>query len=991
MHAVLLFALLIVATLSSIASVVAIGQYKLLSHTMCKNASSSGCHNETHSFDAKDQYAYVYFRIEMGETGRFGGSTVSWYYQSGSMEYSYTFDAYEVKKGETWWFYTWMSIRNDKADLRGFWHVDVIGPAGELLFTEQFTIGPFYQIRIDATGFPESVSIPIKVDGEDYGQIKEGVSKQLGFAPGTSHKLTVEKTTATVEAVRWYVQEDTWEFTGEGTHSFTYEEQYELGIEIDPAEAVTVTGAGWYPKGTAVNIQIPEVVNVDSGRQFVRRSITVNEQEVATPPTSITMDKPYTIRIQYQKQYYLKVISDYGNPQGEGWYDNGAKATFSVASPIPQAGVLGLLGGRMVFRAWTGDSSSTSVSASIWMNGPKTVTAEWSTDNTLVYVVIGAIVAVLIVALLLVRRRRKATPSPAHGSASVPSVAVHRFGGSGFFRRHFTIALLVLIVSTISVLGCQQAYAIPSSNMLQVPYHPQETDYYCGVASVQMAIHYISGDVIPQDTLAKELKTVPKEGTWTYMMHKPFDLRRYPAVHQAHATLDELKNQNSRGYVSVIVIWADTDHKYTHYVVVIGYNATGIFVNDPWPSNWGQPVSRRTGEKAFISNKLLSNLWAYLDEWVFEIPYESRIYVFTLSVTGVEDTYQSGPVALVIDGTEWGQIKSGELQSFYFKVETTHTVSVDEYVSGPEGTRYYAADNAITITSQDTHVIEYVEQHRLLVETITGTSEKWLAPDQTETLGPYDEIVPAVDSGTRYFFLGLVVDGVEQETTSVTLHMDQPHTVAVRYVTQYFLKVISDSGDPKGEDWYAPGDVATYSVTTPYGFLTQRVFVSWTGDITSAEPQGTLTMTRPYTIEAKWRDDYTQLFMVFVVGTAALIVPVFIMKRRKPQELAPPTVVQQEAFKYSIYADQETLDHMRSWIQGHRSSQQLWRWFHGPPFSFETPMLHPASDDKSCEDHQKQSHSVVDDSLIQTRGYREGQWKSEECQFEYVGNNVHSV
>jgi hypothetical protein len=430
MHAVLLFALLIVATLSSISSVVAIGQYKLLSHTMCKNASSSGCHNETHSFDAKDQYAYVYFSIEMGETGQFGGPTLSWYYQSGSMEHSSTFGAKAVTKGAWWWFWSWISIRDDKAaDLRGFWHVDVIGPAGELLFTEQFTIGPFYQIRVDATGLPESVSIPIKVDGEDYGQIKGGISKKLGFAPGTSHKLTVEKETATVEGVRWYAQEDTWEFTGEGTHSFAYEEQYELGIEIDPAEAVTVAGAGWYSKGAAVNIQIPEVVNVDIGRQFVRKSITVNEREIATPPTSITMDKPYTIRIQYQKQYYLKVISDYGNPQGEGWYDNGAKATFSVASPIPQAGVLGLLGGRIVFKAWTGDLSSTSASASIWMNGPKTVTAEWTNDNTLVYVVMGAIVAVLIVvlvvALLLVRRRKRTIPSSAHGPAAVPPVPVH--------------------------------------------------------------------------------------------------------------------------------------------------------------------------------------------------------------------------------------------------------------------------------------------------------------------------------------------------------------------------------------------------------------------------------------------------------------------------------------------------------------------------------------------------------------------------------------
>ena len=423
-HAALLITILILVILSSVSSVAAISQYKLLSHTMCKNVTQKGvCVNEAHIFDASDKAAFVWFKIKAEETGTVTANE-KWYYQTDSVEHSGNWEP-KVAKGEAWYFWSHISISDDKADLRGFWRAEIY-IEGQFAFAEEFTIGPYYQVQISVTGDPETTSVPIRIDGEAYGELKGGQSKKLGFAPGTSHELSVQKEIATKEGVRWVTQEDAWQFSGEGSHTFTYEEQYQLSIETAPVGAVTIAGAGWYSKGAAVNIgQIPEVVNVDSGTKLVRKSISVDKQEVATPPTSITMDKPHTVRIQYQKQYHLKVISDYGNPQGEGWYDDGAKATFSVESPSPQAGVLGLLGGRMVFKAWTGDSSSTSVSASIQMNGPKTVTAKWTTDNTLLYVVIGAIVAVvLIVALLLVRRRKKASPSPAHGPVSVPAVAV---------------------------------------------------------------------------------------------------------------------------------------------------------------------------------------------------------------------------------------------------------------------------------------------------------------------------------------------------------------------------------------------------------------------------------------------------------------------------------------------------------------------------------------------------------------------------------------
>lgn len=422
--AALLFVILTVAVLSSLPSVSAITQYKLLGHQMCKNAKDFECKGETHAFDAKDEYAYVLFNIKMEETGEFGGPTADWYYQSDSVEYSYTFGDSDVRKGVTWWFWNRMSIRNDKADMRGFWRVEVTGPAGEQLFTDEFTIGPFYQVRIDVGGIPETVSIPIRVDDENYGKIKGGQAKNFGFPPGTSHELIVQKESTAKEGVRWATQESTWEFSGEGSHSFTYEEQYELSIVIDPTGAVSVTGAGWYWKGATANIgQIPETVDVNSGTRFVRETVILDNQGISTPPTTITMDKPHTIKIQYRKQYYLTVTSGYGNPQGEGWYNELTSAKFSVTSQWPVEGFPGMLGAKYVFDHWSGDFTGTTTTGSVSMNGPRTVRAEWHPDYTMFYVVLGAIAAVIVVVVVVLFMKRRKTGAPSSGYQAPPAPA----------------------------------------------------------------------------------------------------------------------------------------------------------------------------------------------------------------------------------------------------------------------------------------------------------------------------------------------------------------------------------------------------------------------------------------------------------------------------------------------------------------------------------------------------------------------------------------
>ncbi|MEM3590861.1 MAG: hypothetical protein QW702_02010 [Candidatus Bathyarchaeia archaeon] len=131
------------------------------------------------------------------------------------------------------------------------------------------------------------------------------------------------------------------------------------------------------------------------------KAVKIPRAESGTYSLTVTMNAPHTITFNYTIQYYLTVKSEYGNPQGEGWYDANSKATFSVS---PTA--IGFLI-QQVFTGWSGDSTATSPSATIVMNGPKIVIANWKTDYTQLYVTIIGIVVMGTISFIALKRRKR--------------------------------------------------------------------------------------------------------------------------------------------------------------------------------------------------------------------------------------------------------------------------------------------------------------------------------------------------------------------------------------------------------------------------------------------------------------------------------------------------------------------------------------------------------------------------------------------------------
>jgi len=128
--------------------------------------------------------------------------------------------------------------------------------------------------------------------------------------------------------------------------------------------------------------------------------------------SSSTFSSSGSYVFEYATQYYLEVISKYGEAQGSGWYDSGSKVVFSVApSSLEMIGIEGALGARYVFDHWVGDSTATTPEATITMDAPKRVEAVWRTDTTPVYLAAVAVICtlgVIVVVGAMVMRRRSA-------------------------------------------------------------------------------------------------------------------------------------------------------------------------------------------------------------------------------------------------------------------------------------------------------------------------------------------------------------------------------------------------------------------------------------------------------------------------------------------------------------------------------------------------------------------------------------------------------
>jgi uncharacterized repeat protein (TIGR02543 family) len=161
----------------------------------------------------------------------------------------------------------------------------------------------------------------------------------------------------------------------------------------------TLTGAGWYEDGEHINFSVTDYVEFpDSKHYFIGWS---GDYTGTSSMASLTMTGPKVVDANWRNEYLLTINSEYGDPEGAGWYDEDETAAVSVE---PVQGFLV----RHIFDGWSGDLTDDEADSSVLMNSPKVITANWRTDLVQLYILIGVVVVVAVIVTIIIRVRRRA-------------------------------------------------------------------------------------------------------------------------------------------------------------------------------------------------------------------------------------------------------------------------------------------------------------------------------------------------------------------------------------------------------------------------------------------------------------------------------------------------------------------------------------------------------------------------------------------------------
>lgn len=264
-----------------------------------------------------------------------------------------------------------------------------------------------YDVVVKVEGFGSSYYTSLEIDGQYSGLLFGETSRTLSFKLGSNHRIEVDPYVNGSSGIRFHSASVSQTVYDKTTITFTYEPEYYLKFENEGIAFPSTEG--WYDRGAQVETPTASLyVNGTEGSRQVFEHWTIDGIEASGNPVSLVMDKPHNLSFQYRMQYFVTVNSDYGNPVGSGWHDEGSSVEVSVTTPEG-------FGVQKVFDHWEGDEVSNSPSVSILVDSPKTLVAVWREDYTQIYIALIVVIgiAVLAIGLLALGRKKKSETQPA--------------------------------------------------------------------------------------------------------------------------------------------------------------------------------------------------------------------------------------------------------------------------------------------------------------------------------------------------------------------------------------------------------------------------------------------------------------------------------------------------------------------------------------------------------------------------------------------------
>ena len=170
---------------------------------------------------------------------------------------------------------------------------------------------------------------------------------------------------------------DRWIRAG-ATRHITFRDLFNLTIHTSvPNVTIEFDGVS-YKVPAAGTIQFealpgPHSVQVQAVIEFgnaTRDVFTEWGDQTTSPGKQFFLDNDTVLSVIYRRQYFVAVMSPYGTTVGSGWYDEKSTATVLI-QPLIDSRV------EVIFSHWSGDSASSDPRTLLFVDSPKTVTANW--------------------------------------------------------------------------------------------------------------------------------------------------------------------------------------------------------------------------------------------------------------------------------------------------------------------------------------------------------------------------------------------------------------------------------------------------------------------------------------------------------------------------------------------------------------------------------------------------------------------------------------
>lgn len=255
--------------------------------------------------------------------------------------------------------------------------------------------------------------ITVRINGRPYvsdstGEVGEALlqGRHLVEVPGTAFPLYGVELTFLKFSDDYNSTSRPFDLNDDTVFEAEYAVRFLLEVE---SKYGSVSGAGWLPAGSAANLSVAPFVDFgNSTRMTFVKWVLPGNMSHFEHTAKVQMTGPKRVQVLWKRQFLLTVHSEYGNPRGSGWYDEGSLALFWVDE----------VSGMVIvhyFKEWVGDVRAAVPRASVVMSSPKEVRALWRTDYTNLYIVLAYLFAMALFAGFIARRvlkERRMRPPP---------------------------------------------------------------------------------------------------------------------------------------------------------------------------------------------------------------------------------------------------------------------------------------------------------------------------------------------------------------------------------------------------------------------------------------------------------------------------------------------------------------------------------------------------------------------------------------------------